>query len=1185
LSDPSGKPGRKFSLDAEIRATALKALRNGDFDFALKAVERGEASIPDMVEDLKIYQAELEVQNDELREAQLVSEMAVQRFSRLFSSLPLPALVIDEFGVVIDCNELAVQRFNLNRKSLHNHFFPRLVKSNEHGRLSRLLEQAKSSGEDSMYEVAMQPVDSRAFIADIHASMLPDAASSTAHFAVIVVDQTQRLEQRASLEASRRHFMAYFEASPVGMASTSPSKGWIEVNDRLCHMLGYSHHELVRMTWLDLTHPDDIPADVAQFNRLLMNEIDDYDLDKRFIRKDGSILEAHLAVHCLRDRTGKVDYVVTIVESVAERKQFERELLNRDGELKNQAAQLQKRVKELSAMYVISRAAQQCELKETFLKLVLQHLPPGMLYPADTCVRISIRDKNYDSLAYVEPVFQIYATISVKGLPVGKLSVGYTKPHDALDKGPFYKEEQQFIDGIAELTGRFLERISAEQDRELTTKRNSALLDLTTQASDLGDLELLRHAIDQTESLTHSGMAYAHFVEDNQETLTLGSWSSNTLRNCDAIFDIASPPSKTGIWADCFRQKKWVIHNDYRALNYAQGLPEGHRKLQRHMSVAVMHGDKIVMIFGVGNKPTDYDIGDLALLEMVANNFWALLQRNQSHRKLELDAEVFRISREAVMITDASTNILSVNEAFTEITGYTREEAIGVTPRLLKSGQQDDLFYSKMWAEINQQGRWQGEIWNRRKNGEIYPQWLGITAAKNERGEVSEYIAIFMDIGDYKQAQDRIEKLAFYDPLTGLANRTLLRDRVQQALFLAQRNHHMAGLIYLDLDNFKVVNDSLGHQIGDELLVQVARLLVACVRDTDTVSRLGGDEFVVLLSDVGNPENVVEVSQKILKSMAKPFKINDHLITVTCSIGACAYPMDGEDFDVLLQRADTAMYQAKADGRNNWKLFTDEMNQQVQERLKLQTDMHLALKNAEFYVEYQPQFDLNSGKIIGAEALVRWHHPQVGLISPAEFIPIAEECGLILEIGKFVMQQACWQTRKWLDQGHLLNIAVNVSYVQFLRSNLLQLVTETLQQSGLPPAHLELELTESILVADPENVLVVVNQLREMGVFLSIDDFGTGYSSLSYLKRFAVHKLKIDQSFVRDILEDKEDAIIVSAIINLAKSLKIDCIAEGVESEEQANLLLKMGCFQIQGYWLGRPLSVEKMDNLLANQL
>jgi diguanylate cyclase (GGDEF)-like protein/PAS domain S-box-containing protein len=939
----------------------------------------------------------------------------------------------------------------------------------------------------------------------------------------------------------------------------------------------------MNMTWLELTHPDDIEPDIACFERMLSKEIEGYDLDKRFIRLDGSILEAHMAVHCVRNDIGEADYFVTIIKSIAERKQIERDLLIRDKELSNQALNLRERVKELAAIYAIARAAQQAETQQLFFDEVLQRLPYGMLYPEDVYIGIIFKGHKITSSTCNRPVDQMSREILVKKVVLGELIVGYTQSHDLIDIGPFYKEEQDFVNGVADLIGRYIERSNHEKERSLTMQRHSALLDLTTQADNLGDVDFLRHVLDQAETLTQSSMAYAHFVNDDQKSLSLGTWSFKMLIQYNCISDNNYPISKVDVWSDCLREKKWIIHNNCLALHHQQELPGGPAELLRHMIVPVMQGNKIVMLFGVVNKPTDYYPGDLALLEMLANNSWTLLQKNQSQRRLKLDAEVFRISREAVVITDLSCKILSINDAFTHITGYSEREAIGQTPSLLKSNKQSDKFYKKMWAQITDAGHWQGEIWNKRKNGEVYPQWLGITAAKTSTGQVSEYIGIFMDISEHKLAQQRIEQLAYYDALTKLANRTLLADHVQQAISLASRQNHLVGLLYLDLDRFKDINDSLGHSVGDDLLMLVASRLLSCVRDTDTVSRLGGDEFVVLLSHISSADNVLDVAQKILEALSEVFEISEHFISVSCSIGACVYPNNGLDFDVLLQRADTAMYQAKNDGRNNCKFFTEEMNFKVQRCLRLKNDMRNALKNEEFYIEYQPQFNLLIECIIGAEALVRWRHPELGIISPSDFIPIAEESGLIIDIGQYVMRQACHQAKRWHDQGHCLHIAVNVSYVQFMGNNLLQLVTDVLDETGLEAQFLELELTESILVSDPENVLSVVQLLRNMGVFLSIDDFGTGYSSLSYLKRFSVHKLKIDQSFVRDLLVDKDDAIIVSAIINLAKSLEIECIAEGVETEAQANKLQEMGCQQIQGYWLGRPLSVVQMNTLLAN--
>jgi len=1182
---------RKAPLDttqddvAKIKKMALKALRGGDFDFALQAVRRGEANIPDMVEDLKIYQAELEVQNEELRDAQQHAEKAMRRFNALFTTLPLPTLEIDEFGVVSECNDKAEDFFDIDRSQLRSHFFPRLLAKHEQLRLREVIAQAKIDGNGSILEVQMQPVAGREVVADIYLSLLaiPDSKPITARFAVMVVDQTQRLAQQAQLLRNSRHFSAYFNNSPIGMAAASPDKTWLEVNDRLCNMLGYSAEQLIHTTWLALTHPDDVATDVALFDQLLSGKHDSYQQEKRFICKDGSVLHTHLAVRCVADPRGQLEYVVAAIQDIQDRKNAELELLLREKLLQEQTCKLHQRVNELAAVYAISRATQHALTEAEFFAEVFANLPSGLIYPEDACVQIVVAGVTHTSLNYQQPLHKISASIHVHGTKQGELNLGYLRQHPQADAEPFCGEERLLVRGVADLIGRFIEGVQDKLARDLTAKRNSALLELTTESTGMTDEDLVRYALDQAEKMTSSSMAYCHFVNDDQETITLGTWSTATLTHCEASFDNHYPISKAGVWADCFRQRKSIIHNDYAALTDKKGLPEGHVTVLRHVGVPVFLGNKVVLIFGVGNKGSDYDAGDLALTEVLANNLWVLLQRNRSLRKLKLDAEVFRLSREAVVITDATGSIVSVNQAFTEITGYSAAEVIGRNPRMLQSGKHDAAFFKKLWEQILQAGHWQGEIWNRRKNGEIYPEWLGITMTKNSANEVSEYIGIFMDITEHKKAQACIEQLGYYDPLTSLANRRLLNDRTRQAIGQAQRQAHMLGLIYLDLDHFKDINDSLGHLVGDELLRLVSVRLLSCVRDTDTVCRMGGDEFVVLLTRVASPDNVADACSKILLALSDVFELKQHTLRVSASMGASIYPDDGQNFDDLLQHADTAMYQAKAAGRGNFKLFTEAMNRRVQHRLRLQSQMKKSLAANEFYLQYQPQFDLQQQQIIGVEALARWQHPVIGNITPGEFIPVAEESDLIVAIGNFVMREACLQAKRWLDAGYRIGMAVNVSYVQFARHNLLRTVMDVLQETQLPPELLELELTESILISDPEKVLLVVDQLASMGVTFSIDDFGTGYSSLSYLKRFSVHKLKIDQSFVRDLLTDPSDAVIVSAIINMAHNLQMQSIAEGVETREQAIRLGELGCQQIQGYWFSKPLSALQMDALLAS--
>jgi diguanylate cyclase (GGDEF)-like protein/PAS domain S-box-containing protein len=559
-----------------------------------------------------------------------------------------------------------------------------------------------------------------------------------------------------------------------------------------------------------------------------------------------------------------------------------------------------------------------------------------------------------------------------------------------------------------------------------------------------------------------------------------------------------------------------------------------------------------------------------------------LSSQKQIQEALSLSAQVFESSGEAIMITDPIGVILSVNRAFTEMTGWAAEEAVGQSPRILKSDRHDAEFYAAMWHEITTYGHWQGEIWDRRKNGEIYPKWASISAVRAQGGEISHYVAIFSDITRRKAAEEKIEFLAHHDPLTRLPNRILLRDRFEQGLLHAARAGSKVAVIYLDLDRFKAINDTLGHPVGDRLLVSVAERLRTCVRESDTISRQGGDEFVVVLMDVGDAQVAGQVAGKIIESLATPFDLDGHVLATSGSIGISLYPDDGDDFDNRLKQADTALYHAKDGGRNTYRFFDEAMNRGAVERLQIEQDMRLALDRHEFSLHYQPYVDLDSGQIVGAEALLRWAHPRLGMIPPAHFIPIAEESGLIVPIGTWVLNEACRQNKTWQEAGFPpITVAVNLSAIQFRRDNLAETVSQALAASGLESRYLELELTESILIHDGERALDVVRQLKAKGLRLSIDDFGTGYSSLSYLKRFAVDKLKIDQSFVRELASDEDATAIVRAVIQLGRSLKLTVIAEGVETENQFAFLRQEVCHQAQGYYISRPVPASEFERLL----
>ncbi|MBC7908247.1 MAG: EAL domain-containing protein [Rhodospirillaceae bacterium] len=573
----------------------------------------------------------------------------------------------------------------------------------------------------------------------------------------------------------------------------------------------------------------------------------------------------------------------------------------------------------------------------------------------------------------------------------------------------------------------------------------------------------------------------------------------------------------------------------------------------------------------------------------------ALRERDEallrSRKDLHLARQVIEASLDGIMICNTQGLVEFVNPAFTLLTGYSFEEVHGKNPNILKSGRHDAGFYKRMWEALEAKGVWQGEVWNRRKNGDQFPEWLTINVIRDNDGHISQYAAVFTDITERKKTEERIKNLAYFDVLTGLPNRRLFTDRLQVAIAHAHRHGSSLAIMFLDLDLFKRINDTLGHGIGDQVLVETASRLELCIREGDTVARLGGDEFVVLLPELDHVEDAAKMSERIISLVRQPFVIDEHELYVTTSVGIAVYPNDGLTVDSLIKNADTAMYRAKDLGRNSYQLYTPSMNARSFERLAMESSLRHALSREEFTLVYQGKVDMVTGRLSGVEALVRWRHPEMGLVLPAEFIPLAENMGLIGDIGAWVLKAACRQCKSWHDLGlPPVRIAVNVSALQFREGDVPTIVAQALNESGLAPQYLELELTESVLMQRVDDVAKVLRELRQMGVHISIDDFGTGYSSLSYLKRMPIDSLKIDRSFVSDLLEDGEitngeGAEIVSTIINLAHNLRLRAVAEGVETPEQAEFLRARGCDEIQGYLISRPVSGEDLISLFDRNL
>ena len=673
---------------------------------------------------------------------------------------------------------------------------------------------------------------------------------------------------------------------------------------------------------------------------------------------------------------------------------------------------------------------------------------------------------------------------------------------------------------------------------------------------------------EQTLRASQSIAGIGSYVFDFQS----GKWTaSDTLKRIFGIDDSYESSAKN--WLK-------IIHPDDRAMIkdyfHNETLNEG-KSFNREYRITRYNDQSVRWVHGVGRLDTDIDGNPLKMIGTI-QDITKRKKTSESLVKLSLAVEQ---SPDSIVITDLAGNIEYVNAKFSEVTGYTREEAIGQNPHILKSGKTPNAIYDDMWVSLRSGKTWQGELINRRKDQSLYIESATISPVKQQDGTITNYIAIKQDITEQKQLQDNIEYLAHFDQLTSLPNRVLLNDRVQYMISHAHRYGQSLAVMFLDLDHFKNINDTLGHSTGDKILVETAKRLKNSVRSEDTVSRLGGDEFVLIFPNT-DEKSAMRIANKVIKDISAPNTIDHYELTITPSVGIAIYPFDGEDFETLLKNADTAMYHVKKGGRNSSHFFTQQMNESSVRNLELVSALHHALERNELEVYYQPQISIKTGRIIGAEALLRWNHPKMGFIPPSEFIPIAEESGLIIHIGEWVLRTAMVQIKKWRESGLPdLVIAVNLSAIQFRQLNFAEKLSKMIDEGGIPYESLELELTEAVAMHDPKYVIDVMNSLHEKGIRMAIDDFGTGYSSLSYLKQFRAHKLKIDQSFVSDINSSQRGSSIVNTIIDMAENFGMTTIAEGVETEEQLEFLCKHGCNEIQGYYFSKAITADEFTDYI----
>ncbi|WP_415892397.1 EAL domain-containing protein [Neptuniibacter sp. PT8_73] len=660
-------------------------------------------------------------------------------------------------------------------------------------------------------------------------------------------------------------------------------------------------------------------------------------------------------------------------------------------------------------------------------------------------------------------------------------------------------------------------------------------------------------------------MAYVGFdgklISLNKAFTTTLGYSAKHLPDLDTWFSLAHPD---------LQYRKEARERWYGAIERAR-ITDHKIPLSEYKITCLGGKQKLINASGITTE-----CGFLAILEDVTE------RKNQEDR-LRQAAAVFGSTTEGVMITSAAGVIQRVNEAFCRLTGYDSEEVIGQPAKILQSGRHDEQFYAVMWESLREKGSWQGEIWNRRKDGAVYPELLSISQVTDGQQKVTHYVGVFSDISKLKESEQKLNYLAHHDMLTNLPNRLMLQSRLEQSLAVAKRNGRQLALLLLDLDRFKDVNDSFGHAAGDELLQQVAALLKERLRQVDLVCRMGGDEFALLLDDIQHPEDAGLVANEMIEAISKRWTLsNGRDVAIGGSVGISIYPTQSEDAEALLQHADAALYRAKSEGRGCFHYFTEELTHDARSRLELEARLSRAIDNQELEVFYQPQIDLASGELVGAEALVRWQDPEKGLIGPADFIPLAEQTGLINPIGRFVLKQSCSQLKSWLDKGYKpISMAVNLSTVQLRHTDICHLVTNVLEQTGLPAQYLELEITESAMMEREQEFIDLLHRLRELGVKVAIDDFGTGYSSLAYLKKFPIDVLKIDKSFVEDIPQDKDDMVIAATIVAMGHSLGFKVLAEGVETEEQLEFLQSKACHYYQGYLSSRPVPYLQFEKML----
>lgn len=726
------------------------------------------------------------------------------------------------------------------------------------------------------------------------------------------------------------------------------------------------------------------------------------------------------------------------------------------------------------------------------------------------------------------------------------------------------------------------ERRIAEQELTWQAEINLTMADVSSALLSNATVERIAELIQQyAMRITQSETGFVGYIDTQIDCLVCPCVGGDSL---DSFYPLYEAGDHNAFYNQLICHGKILISNSPQTCTGWPGSRNSQIATKRVLAVPVVHGGELMGLIVVGNAARDYDARDISYMERLAMLFAIAIKDNRTADSLRIQTLAVNSTSDVVVITDLHGRIEYVNPAFEKETGYTSQEAIGKTPRVLNSGTHDEQFFKNMWETILSGKTWYGEITNKRKDGSFTIEDTTITPIKDDDGKLEHFVAIKRNIAEKKTFEAKLDYLSYHDTLTTLPNRLNFSERLSHCLAGAHSAGQQVAVMFMDVDQFKLVNDTLGHNIGDLLLKRVADRLVNCLRDADTVARMGGDEFAVIISNVKDEESAVSIANRILGNLNEPFSINGHEVFVSISIGIGIYPADGSDVDTLVKNADTAMFRAKNRGRNNYQFFNEAFSADDFERMLLEYGLRKALEREEFLLYYQPQVEIKTGRVIGAESLIRWKHPEHGVVSPAKFIPLAEETGLIVPMSKWILREACRQNKLWqIDGMPPMVVSVNISSRQLTQECLADDVSEALRESGLDPCYLELELTESGLMENPELTIATLDKIKKMGVKIAVDDFGTGYSSLSYLKRFPIDTVKIDQSFVQEITTNSDDAAIAGAVVAMSHSLKLKVIAEGVETTGQLDLLRNMGCDNIQGYLISKPVAADEFQGLIKS--